>query len=103
MHQGYRYSKKCVEARTPFKRQLKSLQPKGERQAAIRRQTNSQRKGKERNAHLPTNLRGYFVVRQTSGREEGDLLPTGDGVHDVDGGDARLDHGLYVCWWVSVK
>lgn len=44
--------------------------------------------------HLPTNLCGHFVVRQTGGREEGDLLPTGDGVHDVDGGDTRLDHGL---------
>jgi hypothetical protein len=33
-----------------------------------------------------------FVVRKTSGGEKGDLLTTSDGVHDVDGRYAGLDH-----------
>jgi hypothetical protein len=35
-------------------------------------------------------------VRQTSGREQRDLLATSDRVHDVNGRDARLDHLLGV-------
>ncbi len=35
-------------------------------------------------------------MRQTSGRENGNLLPTSNGVHDVDAGDAGLDHLLRI-------
>ena len=45
---------------------------------------------------LPANLRCNVVVRQASGREEGDLLAARDGVHHVDRGDAGLDHLLGV-------
>jgi hypothetical protein len=31
-------------------------------------------------------------MRQTSSREDGDLLTTGDGVHGINGGDTSLDH-----------
>lgn len=36
----------------------------------------------------------YFIVRQTGGREDRDLLATSDGVHDIDSGDTGLDHLL---------
>jgi hypothetical protein len=45
---------------------------------------------------LPADLRRDVVVGQARGGEEGDLLAAGDGVHDVDGGDAGLDHLLGV-------
>jgi len=35
-------------------------------------------------------------VRQTSSREERDLLTTSDGVHGINGGDTSLDHFLRV-------
>lgn len=38
----------------------------------------------------------YFIVRETSSREDGDLLSSGDTVHGVNGGDACLDHFLRV-------
>lgn len=38
----------------------------------------------------------YLVVRQPSSREDGDLLPSGDAVHAIDGRDAGLDHLLRV-------
>ena len=41
---------------------------------------------------LPTYLRCDLVVRETCCREDGDLLPTGDGIHGVDGGDTGGDH-----------
>jgi len=43
-------------------------------------------------ADLGTNL----IMGETVGREEGDLLSTGDGVHDINGGDTSLDHFLGV-------
>ena len=38
----------------------------------------------------------HLIVGQTGGREDGDLLSAGDGVHTVDSGDTRLDHLLGV-------
>ena len=34
----------------------------------------------------------YFVVRETCGGEDGDLLAAGDGVHGVDSRNTSLDH-----------
>ena len=45
---------------------------------------------------LTTNLSTNFVVRKTGGGEERNLLTSGNGVHDVDGGNACLDHFLGV-------
>mmetsp|Transcript_8763 Transcript_8763/g.12022 ORF Transcript_8763/g.12022 Transcript_8763/m.12022 type:complete len:403 (-) Transcript_8763:296-1504(-) len=45
---------------------------------------------------LATNLGTNGVMRETGGGEERDLLTTGDGVHDIDGGDTSLDHLLGV-------
>mmetsp|Transcript_9925 Transcript_9925/g.23506 ORF Transcript_9925/g.23506 Transcript_9925/m.23506 type:complete len:392 (-) Transcript_9925:217-1392(-) len=45
---------------------------------------------------LAGNLGGDLVVGKTGGGEDRDLLSTSDGVHDVDGGDTGLDHGLGV-------
>ena len=45
---------------------------------------------------LSANLRGNLVVRESVSREDGDLLTSGNGVHDVDGGDPGLDHLLRV-------
>jgi hypothetical protein len=39
---------------------------------------------------------GIFFKKLTVGREDGDLLATSNGVHDVDGGDASLNHLLRV-------
>ena len=36
-------------------------------------------------ASLPADLRGDLVMRETGGGEDGDLLPTGNRVHGVDG------------------
>jgi hypothetical protein len=41
---------------------------------------------------LSTNLRGNLVVRKTRGREDRDLLSTGNRVHRVDGRDTGRDH-----------
>jgi len=46
------------------------------------------KKKNEKNANL--------VVRQTSSREDGNLLATSNGVHGIDGGDTSLDHLLRV-------
>lgn len=46
--------------------------------------------------HLATDLRGDLIVRQACGGEQWDLLATRDGVHHVDGADARLNHLLRV-------
>lgn len=43
-------------------------------------------------ASLPANLCGNLVVRKTRSRKQRDLLSTSDGIHDIDGGDASLDH-----------
>lgn len=43
-------------------------------------------------ASLSTDLCGDFIMRKTRRGEDGDLLPTGDGIHGVDGGDTRGDH-----------
>ena len=45
---------------------------------------------------LTTNLGTDGVMGETGGREEGNLLATGNGVHDIDGGDTGLDHLLRV-------
>jgi hypothetical protein len=34
----------------------------------------------------------YFIMRQTSSREDGDLLTTGDRVHGINSGNTSLDH-----------
>ena len=41
---------------------------------------------------LTTDLRGNLVVWKTSGREDGDLLSSGNGVHGIDGGNSGRDH-----------
>ena len=45
---------------------------------------------------LTGNLGGDLIVGKTGGGEDGDLLSTGDRVHDVNGGDTGLNHGLGV-------
>lgn len=45
---------------------------------------------------LSANLGGNFVVRQTGGRENRNLLTTGNRVHGVDGRDTGGDHLLGV-------
>ena len=45
---------------------------------------------------LTANLGTDGVVGKTGGREERNLLATGDRVHDIDGGDTSLDHLLRV-------
>jgi hypothetical protein len=34
----------------------------------------------------------YFIVRQTSSREDGNLLTTSNGVHGINSGDTSLNH-----------
>jgi hypothetical protein len=51
---------------------------------------------------LATNLGTDFVVRKTSSGEERNLLSTGDGVHDIDGGDSSFNHFLGVLTLVRV-
>lgn len=41
---------------------------------------------------LSANLSGDFVVGETGGREDRDLLTTGNGVHGIDSGDTSGDH-----------
>lgn len=43
---------------------------------------------------LSANLGGDFVVRQTGGGEDGDLLSSGNRVHGVDGRDTCRNHLL---------
>ena len=45
---------------------------------------------------LSTDLGGNLVVRQTSGREDGNLLTTSNGVHGVNGRDTSRNHLLGV-------
>mmetsp|Transcript_7860 Transcript_7860/g.10304 ORF Transcript_7860/g.10304 Transcript_7860/m.10304 type:complete len:283 (+) Transcript_7860:776-1624(+) len=45
---------------------------------------------------LTGNLSSYFIVRQTSSRENGNFLTAGDGVHDIDSRNTSLDHSLGV-------
>ena len=45
---------------------------------------------------LSTDLSGDLVVGKSVRGEDGDLLPSGDRVHHVDGGDAGLHHLLRV-------
>lgn len=52
---------------------------------------------------LSTDLGGNFVVRKTSGREDGNLLTTGNGVHGVDGRDTGGDHLLGVFLQISIQ
>lgn len=47
-------------------------------------------------ASLSTNLGSNFIVRKTGGRENRNLLASGNGVHGVDGGDTGGDHFLGV-------
>ncbi len=51
---------------------------------------------------LAADLRADLVVRQPVGGEERDLLPARDGVHHVDGRNARLDHFLRINTLVGV-
>jgi len=50
-------------------------------------------------ADLGTNL----IMGQTVGREEGDLLSTGNGVHYINSGDTSLDHFLGVVSLIRVN
>jgi hypothetical protein len=52
---------------------------------------------------LSTNLGSDFIVRKTSSGEEGNLLSSSDGVHDVNSGDTSLDHflGVHSLIWVN--
>jgi len=52
---------------------------------------------------LTANLGRNFVVRKTSSGEEGNLLTTGNGVHDIDGGDTSLDHLLRILSLIGVN
>ena len=45
---------------------------------------------------MAANLCSNLIVRKTGSREEWNLLPSSDSVHDVNGGDASLDHLLGV-------
>ncbi len=45
---------------------------------------------------LATDLGSNLIVWETIGREDGDLLATGNGVHDVNSRNASLDHLLRV-------
>ena len=45
---------------------------------------------------LTADLGGDVVVRQTRGGEDGNLLPTSDGIHPVDRGNPSLNHLLRV-------
>lgn len=38
----------------------------------------------------------HLIVGEPSCREDGDLLATGNAVHDINGGDSGLDHLLRV-------
>jgi hypothetical protein len=51
---------------------------------------------------LSTNLGGDLVVRQTSGREDGNLLTTSNRVHSVNGRDTGRDHLLGVFLQTSI-
>lgn len=53
-------------------------------------------------SRLTTDLCSNFVVRQTCGREDGEFLSSGDGVHAIDCGDSCLDHFLRVDAGVGV-
>ncbi len=54
--------------------------------------------GALQNEHEPN-----LIVRKTCGRENGDLLTTGDRVHDVNRGNTSLNHflGVYARVWVD--
>mmetsp|Transcript_28453 Transcript_28453/g.78164 ORF Transcript_28453/g.78164 Transcript_28453/m.78164 type:complete len:354 (-) Transcript_28453:91-1152(-) len=45
---------------------------------------------------LTSNLSRHFIVGQTGGGENGNFLSAGNRVHDINGGNSRLDHGLGV-------
>jgi hypothetical protein len=45
---------------------------------------------------LSANLGGNFVVGQTGGRENGNLLTTSNGIHAINGRDTSLDHLTWV-------
>ena len=47
-------------------------------------------------ASLPTYLGGDLIVRQTSGGEDGDLLPSGNGVHGINGRNTRSNHFFWI-------
>ncbi len=52
--------------------------------------------GKTDEGALPADLRGDFVMGQSVGREDWNLLASGDRVHDVDGRNTGLNHFLGV-------
>ena len=52
---------------------------------------------------LTANLGTNGIMGETSGGEEGNLLTTSDGVHDIDGGDSSLDHLLGVVTLVRIN
>ena len=52
---------------------------------------------------LSADLSTDLIMGETIGREQGDLLSTGDGVHDINGGDTSLDHFLGVISLVRVN
>ena len=48
---------------------------------------------------LTTDLSSDFVMWETGGREDWDLLTTGDGVHGINGGDTGRNHLFWVHLW----
>jgi hypothetical protein len=52
---------------------------------------------------LTANLSTNFIVRKTSRREEGNFLATGNGVHDINGGETSLNHLLGILTLVGVN
>jgi hypothetical protein len=52
---------------------------------------------------LTTDLSTNLIVRKTGSGEEGNLLTSGDGVHDINSGDTSLDHLLRVNSFVWVN
>lgn len=52
---------------------------------------------------LPADLGSNVVVGKSGSRKEGDLLASSNGIHSVNGGNASLDHLLWVCalCWVD--
>jgi len=52
---------------------------------------------------LSANLCTNLIMRKTICREEGDLLSSSDGVHDINSGDTGLDHFLGVVSLIRVN
>jgi hypothetical protein len=65
-------------------------------QKKSKKRTRKKERKKRKKKEKKRKKMAYFVVRQTSSGEDGNLLATGNGVHGIDGGDTSLDHLLRV-------